>query len=380
MSRQPEQERSHVDPDKRASEAGFFCPAYVGLRCILLLAVLEGHYWFEATGDTRLHPLTFSVPCFFVLSGYLISHTLFTYEDRPWGQAARAFYVRRALRILPPFYLVLLIVHLTRGMPLLGWQASYLFNIKVFWISAFEPRKMMAFVTSDALDSIHLWSVDVEEQFYLLYPLLVAATHRRGRTACLLLGIALCIGCRCELYHSWRHTYYGGLPVVAGEYILWGCLIAWMDRCHQMTWLRRPWAMYASLAAFALIAVNDSSYGQYAQWKPPYHATIYAVLLSVVVMALRYNPRSFLARLLAWKPLAPVGRVSYGAYLVHQFLNPAVDRLVLLWPALAVFPRCPRAVAGPLVTLAAAGLMWICLERPIDRWRQRVRPDEGGSP
>ena len=80
MSGEPEQEKT--------SEAGFFCPAYVGLRAVLLLVVLEGHYWSDATRDIRVHILTFAVPCFFVLSGYLISHTLFQYEDRPWREAA----------------------------------------------------------------------------------------------------------------------------------------------------------------------------------------------------------------------------------------------------------------------------------------------------
>lgn len=358
----------------KTSEAGFFCPAYVGLRCLLLLAVLEGHYWSATVGSTPLQPLTFAVPCFFVLSGYLISHTLFAYEHRPWKQAARAFYVRRALRILPPFYVVLLIAQLTRGVPLLAWQVTYLFNIKVFLLTAFEPEKLMSFVTSRAIEALHLWSVDVEEQFYLLYPLFVAATYRRARTACLLVGIAFCIICRGLLYRTYYHSYYGGLPMVAGEYILWGCLMAWMDRRDMFTGLRRAWVMYASLVGFVLLAANDTSYGPFAQWKPPPHATLYAILLSVFVLSLRYSGQSLLARLLSWKVLAPIGRISYGAYLVHQFLNPVTDRLLLLLPALVVFPSCPRAVAGPLVTLAGAALLWICVEYPIERWRQRVRP------
>ena len=380
MIRQEGSESRERGPEvPQASEAGFFCPAYVGLRCVLLLAVLEGHYWSATVGSTPLQPLTFAVPCFFVLSGYLISHTLFAYEHRPWKQAARAFYVRRALRILPPFYVVLLIAQLTRGVPLLGWHATYLFNVKIFLLTAFEPQKVLSFITSRAIEALHLWSVDVEEQFYLLYPIFVAATYRRARTACLLVSIAFCIVCRSLLYHSYHHSYYGGLPMVAGEYILWGSLMAWMDRQDQLTGLRRPWVMYASLAGFVLLAVIDTSYGPSAQWKPPPHATLYAILLSVFVLSLRYSPRSLLARILSWKVLAPIGRISYGAYLVHQFLNPVTDHLLVLVPALVIFPSCPRAVAGLLVTLAAASLLWVCVEHPIDRWRQRVRPDGRGS-
>lgn len=358
------------------SEAGFYCPAYVGLRCVLLLAVLQGHYWSEVVGGANLHPLTFAVPCFFVLSGYLISHTLFRYEDRPWKEAARAFYLRRALRILPPFYLVLLVAHLTHGVPFLAWQATYLMNIKVFLLSALEPQRFFSFFLSRKAEAIHFWSVDVEEQFYLVYPLFVAATHRRGRTAGLLAAIVLAVLCRGFLYRHWNHSLYGGLPVVAGEYIVWGCLFAWMDYRGKLLWLRSRWAMYLSLTAFGLLSFSDRSYGNWVQWKPSDLATVYAILLAVFILSLRYSAGSLLARALSLRPLAWVGKLSYGAYLVHGFLNPVVDGIVNRWPALAVFPQCPRAVVGPVVTLLVAAALWYGFERPIDRWRQQVRPGE----
>jgi peptidoglycan/LPS O-acetylase OafA/YrhL len=361
---------------KPISEAGFFCSAFVGLRAVLLLIVLEGHYWFEATGDPRLNVLTFAVPCFFVLSGYLISHTLFHYERRPWKQAAGTFYLRRALRILPPFYLVLLLAHLTYGVPFLAWQAAYLMNVKLFILSAFEPGAFFAFVIGGRLEALHFWSIDVEEQFYLLYPLLILATRQGGRTLCLLAAIGICIASRCALYRDWHATYYGGLPIVAGEYILWGCLLAWADHRGRLLILRGRGPMYISLGLFAGLAIQDKSYGSWAQWKPPCHATIYAMLLAVFILALRYAPGSLLARFLSAKPLVPIGKVSYGAYLVHLFLNPAVDQVLFWMPWLKVFPQCPRAVAGPLVTLAVATIMWHGLERPLDSWRQKARPKD----
>lgn len=360
--------------EPRNSEAGFFCPAYVGLRCVLLMAVLQGHYWFEATSDSRVHPLTFAVPCFFALSGYLISHTLFAYEHKPWKEGAKVFYLRRALRILPPFYLVLLIAYLWHGIPYLAWQASYLMNFKIYLLSAYEPAYFAQYLRLGDVNAIHFWSVDVEEQFYLLYPLFVAATHRRGRTAWLLGAIALSVACRAYFYETQYATFYGGLTPVAGEFILWGCLLAWWDHRGKLVWLRNSVALYGSLGLFLLLVTHDQSYGPWAQWKPPHHQSVYAILLAVFLLSLRYSSQSWLAWLLSRKPLAVIGQMSYGAYLIHAFCNPIVDALLAEVPSLILFERCPRAVAGPLVTLAAAALLWYGFERPIDSIRRRYRP------
>ncbi len=364
---------SEQNPEK-VSEAGFFCPAFVGVRCLLLFAVLEGHYWFEATSDVRVHPLTFAVPCFFVLSGYLISHTLFCYEDRPWKETFPAFYLRRALRIFPPFYAVLCLAHLVHGLPYLGWQASYLMNLKIFLLSAFEPAAFYEYIKAGDYSAIHFWSVDVEEQFYLLYPLFVAATYRGYRSAWLLAGILLSIATRAYCRQEYHYAFYGGLTPVAGEYILWGCLMAWQDRLGRLTWLRNSLTLYASSALFLALVLQDKSYGRFAQWKPYHTQTLYAILLALMIFALRHSPTSWAARILSWRPLGWIGRMSYGAYLVHAFLNPIVDALVRALPWLAPFPVCPRAVAGPLVTLVGAALLWYGLEQPIEGWRRSLRP------
>ena len=123
----------------------------------------------------------------------------------------------------------------------------------------------------------------------------------------------------------------------------------------------------------------DTTYGTSSQWKPPTHATVYAVLLAVFILAMRYSPNSLLGRTLSLRFLAPIGRVSYGAYLLHPFVNPWVDNLVATMPFLLVFPTCPRAVAGPIVTVGAAMIMWYGLEQPINELRHHFRSDQGDS-
>lgn len=357
----------------KISEAGFFCPSYVGLRCVLLLMVLEGHYWFDATSDSRLHPLTFAVPCFFVLSGFLISHTLFHYENFPLKEALKVFYVRRALRILPPFYLVLVVANFIHPIPYLGWQLSYLMNIKIWMLSAFDGGRFLGYLSYGDFKAMHYWSVNVEEQFYIIYPLFIAWTVGRKRWPYYLTAIAACIVTRGYLYENMRGSFYGGLPVVTGEFIIWGCLFAWLDKHNRATWLRSKLALYGSLGLFLAANTFDRSYGPWAQWKPPHHQTLYCVLLATFILSLRYNSDSLLSRFLSLKPLALIGRMSYGAYLVHVFLNPAVDKIVTQWPVLAPFETCPRAVVGPILTISVAAMMWYGFEEPINRARHRYR-------
>ena len=365
--------------ETRKSEAGFFCPAYVGLRCVLLIMVLEGHYWFEATSNRSLNILTFAVPVFFALSGYLISHTLFSYEEYDWKDAARVFYARRALRILPPFYLVLLVAHLIHAVPYLGWHLAYAINIKIFLLSAFEHGRFLGYLGYGDFKAMHYWSVNVEEQFYILYPLFIAWTAGRRRTSWLVFGILSSIAIRAYLYHSVYRSFYGGLPFVAGEVVLWGCLLAWLDHQGKIRWLCNRLAMYGSLLIFLVVGLNDPSYAPWAQWKPPYHQTVYCILIAVFVMSLRYSNDTWLAKLLSWKPMAVIGEMSYGAYLVHIFLNPAAEWMALRFPFLAPFEACPIAITGPILTLSVAALMWYGFEKPINRFRRRFRLGEKKS-
>ena len=360
------------------SEAGFYCPSYPGLRFFLLLAVVEGHYWFEKFPGSRVGALSLSVPCFFALSGFLISHTLFCYESLPRGKALGTFYVRRALRILPAYFLVLLVVNWWRGVPFMGWQLTYLLNIKIFLLSYFEPVQFVQFINYRDFNAVHFWSVCVEEQFYLLYPLFVLFFPRPWRTRALLAVIAVSVAARVYLLKtSPPLCFFGGLPFVAGEYILWGCLFAWMDHRGLWRWLRSSAAVYLSLLAVVALAWNDSSFARWGQWRPPVHQTVYCILIATFVASLRYNADSWLGRFMAWKPFRRMGTWSYGAYLVHSFLNPTLDGLLAAYPALVLFPACPRAGLGPVLTIAAAALLWYGFEAPIGRLRAVVAREDG---
>lgn len=322
---------------------------------MLLLAVLEFHYCVHSVPIQKIWLLTYALPCFFVLSGFLITRLLKHQSN------LKEFYVRRALRIFPAYYLVVLVAWAVYRFPLLVWQLTYLFNLKLFWASAQPPTAEVAtFMAHWDTNGLHLWSMGVEEQFYLLYPLLFLASQRSSRRCwVLLLGLAGCIAFRFWVSARFPGSDYGALLPVAGEYILWGCLAAELEG-RGPGWTRSRWLAPASLLAFGLLAWREGNLERYwlGQMMPPPQQTLYAICLAGFVLGLAAHPW----RWLSWRPLTRLGKISYGTYLVHPFLNPVVDRMLL-----------PRPLMGPLLSLAVAGLMWVSFEGRLNRWR--LRPD-----
>ena len=158
-------------------------PQLDGLRAVAVAAVAWSHW--ERDYQAGI-PFGAGVHLFFVLSGFLITRILLDVRqasDR--GAAIRAFYIRRALRIFPAFYVTLLLAWIA-GVPLvresLAWHATYLSNVWIFQMDQW-PGSIS-----------HLWSLAVEEQFYLAWPFLILAgvaiaAARRARVARLIAGV-----------------------------------------------------------------------------------------------------------------------------------------------------------------------------------------------
>lgn len=345
-------------------------PAYDGLRFALLLGVMEFHYLMNHVPTRQFWFLSYCLCCFFVLSGFLITHLLVS-DSRPgFLQRCLRFYWRRSLRVFPAYYVVLLTAALTLGVPFLGWHLVYLFNWKFYAISA-APNKheLLVYMRTWDHNGLHLWSMGVEEQFYLLYAPFLLALPGRWRTPALSLGLVGCVALRLLLSHGDPHSCYGTLLPVAGEYILWGCLLAWLDWQGRIPWLGGPVAFHTSLLALGALFFLDSDLDRYdfAQMRPPDHQTLYAVALAVFILGLKHQPRHPLSRFLSLSWMTRLGKISYGTYLVHLFLNPVVDQMIQAQPWLAPFPVAPRAVLGPLLSLLVAALMWVTFEGRLNR-------------
>jgi peptidoglycan/LPS O-acetylase OafA/YrhL len=364
--------------------ASTYVPAYDGLRFFLLLAVLEYHFLLYRVDIKYFWWTTYALCCFFVLSGFLITGLLLRAEALPRRRALGEFYLRRGLRVLPAYYAVVLLAHATEGLEYLKWHLSYLFNNKVFALSLDHRSVEFGRLQGEwKSNGIHLWSMGVEEQFYLLYPPLLLLTPARWRTPLLSGGLVASVVLRGWLSSRWPDSFYGALLPVAGEYLLWGCLLAWLDHQGRTRWAARPGVLYGSVLAFlTLVAIetNPQRYLKAQMQPPPCGQTFYAVTLAVFILALRYQPQAWLARLLAWHPFRKLGKISYSAYLVHPFLFPVMAALIASFPGLAVFPAAPYAVLGPLLSLLVACLMWVTFEARLNSAKDRLTSNSLAHP
>jgi peptidoglycan/LPS O-acetylase OafA/YrhL len=320
------------------------------------------------------------VDVFFVLSGFLITSLLLR-ERRSTGHTElRSFWMRRARRLLPALYVLLglllayEVMVRAAGVAQLRWDALAAFGYATNWfLIGHQQSYFAAFTAPDALQ--HLWSLAVEEQFYLVWPLVVATglLRRRGALAGVLLAAAASALLCALLYVPGgdpSRVYFGTDTHSAG--LLVGAALAvaharWWPREQRgdasapaPTHRRKLLAVVAGTAALALLL---GAFLRLDETQPlVYRGGLVAVALcTALLLGVVLHPAGArLARVLAWRPLRWVGVRSYGIYLWH-------------WPVLVLTsphgdPRETRPAAmlaqlGASVLLAALSFRFV--ETPI---------------
>jgi peptidoglycan/LPS O-acetylase OafA/YrhL len=282
---------------------GRYEPAFDGLRGIAVLVVVATHAIPNLPTYGGL-----GVNIFFVLSGYLITRLLVVEMDRTGTINLGRFYLQRALRLMPPFWAMLLIFlpliltghHRISQMQSWAMAATYLMNFNI----AFGWTSNYAFV--------HTWSLAAQEQFYLLWPpaLLLGARYRPRLILAALLVFAMLW--RAYLYAhgaSLDRIYYG--PDTNSDAILVGCLLAFAN--IPAIWGRRlavAWpAWLLALAGAIIFCERLPDIPQYVA-----EASLVSILGALLIVA---APASSLGILLSAEPLRFLGKISYGLYLWH---------------------------------------------------------------
>lgn len=312
------------------------------------------------------------VQLFFVLSGFLITSILIgcrndiVDQGRTRTGVLKAFYMRRVLRIFPIYYLTILVVFLVGSS---GFREILPYHL--FFVSNLPSAIYAGPLASGGLvhaQSSHFWSLAVEEQFYLFWPLLVLSMHRRSIVQlCLLLIVAA------PLFRAALFLY--GFPVQVGY------LPAQMDALGigaLFAFYRGGWHPQIPPKAIRLILmicagcmaicvywyVSGVLYRPFWIIFPFFEAIAYLFLLAAVLNG--KLPR--LSRILRNIVLVTIGKVSFGVYLLHTFVASFVSVYIIDVSAQSVLLQ---ALIGIVATVLVALLSWQFFERPINNLKAR---------
>jgi peptidoglycan/LPS O-acetylase OafA/YrhL len=303
------------------------------------------------------------VDVFFVISGFLISGIIFTRIDRGTFSLLD-FYRRRVQRIAPAMFVV---VAITLG--LAWWLLLPRDAVNVARSAVFSAASLAnvyfwqlrgGYFDSDAreLPLLHLWSLGVEEQFYMLWPLVLIAVDRRwtSRTFLLWCGVAALASFVLGDLLFWRDPsfVYFLLPTRAGE-LLCGAMVAVLILTGQ---LAIPSKLRAALAAAALAAIGASLAIFNDDTVFPGVRALLPTLGTAALLAVGGLPeRNVITRLLSAKPLVAIGLTSYSVYLWH-------------WPLMALYrygygePTTAARWGLPAMALVLGALSYAIVERP----------------
>ena len=301
-------------------------PALDGLRAVSVIAVVLYH-----AGFTWMRGGFFGVEVFFVVSGYLITSLLLDEREKQQRVSLEQFWMRRARRLLPALMTMLAAVAvwaalfgsaeqqstLKRDLP---WSLFYAGN----WgqIRGTTPY----FQSSDPPLLRHLWSLAVEEQWYLVWPLLFVGVmaigagrlRTRGNS---LIGTAVGIMLATALLHghvSSNALYLSTITRSSGLLLGAGCAFVWRPWRSPTPSERRgrrldPIGAGALTLLICIMSVASLAAGYVYQWL----LAVVSILAMIVVAVVVYPAAHRMRAMLGWRPLVEIGRRSYGLYLWH---------------------------------------------------------------
>jgi len=328
-------------------------PALDGMRAIAVLSVVVFH-----VTHSWLPGGWAGVDVFFALSGYLITSILLAELAETGKIDLKRFYFRRALRLVPAFVLVLAFVGLIAllqnkiaiGFEAIAYSGSYLMN----WNRAFDwgPQYLLG----------HTWSLAIEEQFYLVWPLFLIFAPTRLRLPLTIMLIICVVSWRIHL--TWLgagyNRTYNGFDTHA-DALLIGCVLAFVWK-PKSTFRTPPWLSaltVGGMLTFLITVWYQSDFAQTVGYS--------AVALLSIALTICAKGEGWLRSTLSVSWLVFIGRISYGIYLWHYPL------LHVIRPAVPG----PSWILAIILTFAIAVVSFRVVEvrflRLKDRWKSLPR-------
>lgn len=349
-----------------STRAELHIPSLDGIRGLAALTVFVSH-----AGLPNLVPGGFGVTVFFFLSGYLITTLLRTEYERTQSISFSRFYLRRVYRILPPMYIVLSASVLLASAGLVSQQMTFAGVLAQFahftnYYFIFGDQRHFAPSTST------MWSLAVEEHFYLLFPLAIALLFRRfelPRIAALLAVVCCAVlawRCWLVLGLGWGHKYTYYATDTRLDSLLYGCIMGvWLNPVLDRARIRfgQRTAVALCITGFALLLVSFLYRSNVFRETLRYSLQGIA-LFPLFFCAVRYNHWPIF-KWLETRPMRALGLISYTFYLVHLLC-------LSLLGAHTDFNKPTRAVLGFVATVAVSSAMYYFVERHLGALRRKL--------
>ena len=376
-------------------------PALDGIRGFAVAALFAIHTFAQSQPtnafETVLAKLSglgvYSIDIFFVLSGFLITGILLDSKSKP--RFFSNFLVRRALRIFPLYYAVLLIIFVgLRWIPSVQgpsydemlkaepWAWTYTFNYYI----AGQGGWTVPWIG-------HFWSLAVEEQFYLAWPLIVFLLSRRG-VAWASAGLVV-LGAACKLYMELHNYSEVAIHVFTGTRIgnigagAW--LAAWVRAPEVVAGgatyvLRRGWMLLAAgiVGKIVIFVAGYLEPGLRSGVGAFSTLTWLAIFAAGHMAAFAASPQSLFMRIFTWRPFLVLGKYSYGVYLFHHFYTYPVEAYGGAAKVFYFLPHTLAVLANGVIALglstALAYVSYHVFEERFLKLKDKIAPSARKAP
>jgi peptidoglycan/LPS O-acetylase OafA/YrhL len=353
------------NPQRDAALAVFrfrHIPELDGFRGLAVLVVVVGHYLEFRVANPRTYFATFDklgVLLFFVLSGFLITGLLHRERTASGTIDFRRFYIRRVLRLAPALLLFL---------------ATVAIFIKIGWITDVPRKEILEClfyarnIFGRSLTLGHIWSLSLEEQFYLVWPLafsLLPLKRSAGYVTAICVALA---GWRTAAIAAQLFSYERGIfymrPYFRFDSILIGaCVVLWLASSPRAGEVLKKWVSRIPVVILWGGLLLWTAFGE--NLSRALYLTVQELLVAAVLTQLVLSDSKLLGAIFRWRPLRYCGAISYSVYLWQQLF------LVTAVPSWGPLRKLPLSVVLPFL-IAAASYHW--MEKPLLGLKDRLAP------